>query len=221
MSELLLSLNKISLLAFIITFCFLVYEFRLLKKEKKSISKPQIPKFNSDKLTTDQFQNINIQNGNHSSKTKSSFGNRFIIILLILMLIFFAAYAVISMLKKNNSNGINNINNPVNNVQTNINVIVSQGIKIYNDKEEEIKQSQIDQYPVGTNIKIGVESVKEADIDKARIRINELTWLPTHETKEYDRKYNLYYINYQIATIPAQLKIEAQLHSLKDGWLGD
>lgn len=218
MSELLLSLNKISLLAFIITFCFLVYEFRLLKKEKKSISKPQIPKFNSANLTSNRFQNVNIQNDNHSSKTNNSPANKFMIILLIMMLIFFAAYTVISLFKKNN---LSSTNDSASSTQTEIVTLVSQGIKVYNDKNEEIKQSQIDQYPVGTNIKIGVESVKETDIDKARIRINELTWLPTHETKNYDKKYNIYYISYQIATIPAQLKIEAQLHSLKDGWLGD
>ena len=218
MGELLLSVNKISLLAFIITLGFLVYEFKLLNKEKRSISKPQIPNFNSANIKPDQFQNTATQINTHPNKTNNSSVNKFMIILLIIMLIFFAIFTIISIIKKNKSPLINN---PIDNDLTKVKTLVSQGIRIDNDKGEEIIQSQIDQYPIGTNIKIGLESIKEADIDKARIRINDVVWLPSHETKNYDNKHNLYYITYQIATIPAQLKIEAQLHSLKDGWLGD
>jgi len=218
MNEILFSINKISLLAFIITLGFLVYEFKLLKKEKKSNSKPQIPKFNSNYLTPNWFQNTPIQKESSLNKKNTFFSNKFIIVLLILMLLFFAGYTTISFINQKNKE---KLNRATNNNQIQITTLASQGIKIYTDNNEEIKQSQIDQYPVGTILKIGVESIKEADIDKARIRVNELKWLADHETKNYDVIRNYYYINYKIATIPAQLKIEAQLHSIKDGWLGD
>lgn len=218
MSEILLSLNKISLFAFIITLGFLIYEFKLINKEKRTLNKPQIPKFNNTNPVNTTFLNLNTNKNDSSKKTINSSSNKLIFILTFLMLLFFAIFSLYGFFNKNK---LTNINDFSNNNQNEDKILVSQGIRIYNDKEVEIVQSQIDQYPVGTNIKIGVESVKEADIDKARIRINEMMWLPNHETQEYDIKNNIYYVNYKIATIPAQLKIEAQLHSLKDGWLGD
>jgi len=218
MGELLLSVNKISLLAFIITFGFIVYEFKLLNKDKRNASKPQIPKFNATNIKPDLFINTTTRITASSDKTNNSSVNKFMIILLILMLLFFAVFTIISIFKKNKSPIANN---SINKNLIEIKTLVSQGIRVYNDKGEEIEQTQIDKYPVGAFIKIGVESIKEADIDKARIRINDMVWLPNYETKNYDIKHNLYYITYQIATMPAQLKIEAQLHSIKDGWLGD
>jgi hypothetical protein len=73
----------------------------------------------------------------------------------------------------------------------------------------------------GYKVFIGVKNISGIDIDKARIRINADKWNLEDETSKLEIKTGLFYKEYQIATNETKLKIEAQLHSQTEGWLGD
>ncbi len=55
----------------------------------------------------------------------------------------------------------------------------------------------------------------------ARIKINQGEWDDQSITTNFNKEKNVFYRKYQLATNEAFLKIEAQLHSTVDGWLGD
>ena len=68
---------------------------------------------------------------------------------------------------------------------------------------------------------VGIQTIDEADIDRARIKINEKDWNVAHITSQFNKDKKVYYREYTIASGESKLKIDAQLHSETDGWLGD
>ena len=73
----------------------------------------------------------------------------------------------------------------------------------------------------GKKIIIGIQTIVEADIDRARIKINTKDWQISDITTLFNPQLKVYYREYIVATGTAQLKIDAQLHSASDGWLGE
>jgi len=90
--QIIISVNKISLIAFVAVFAFLIYEIYLLFKEQSFKKQPVIPEF-----TGTEARPINAtmiipeeQKGTHKS-------NKLLILVLIIMLLFFAAISLISV----------------------------------------------------------------------------------------------------------------------------
>jgi hypothetical protein len=99
--------------------------------------------------------------------------------------------------------------------------ISSAGLKVYDTEWNEIENKQKDKAKPGEKLYIGIQTIIEADIDRARIKINERDWQIAHISTLFNPQLKVYYREYIVATGTAQLKIEAQLHSASDGWLGD
>ena len=206
------SINKLSVIAFLITLGVLVFEVRLLKKERKSRTKPKIPEFReSANLQVTPTANLIT-----SKEEKISKPNNLIIIILIILMIVFGIATVLGYSNYNKKNSASKITQtPV------VNFITSKGIKIFDSEFNPISDTYLNQLDPGVTIHIGIETIKGADIDRARIRINENNWQSNHVTVDFIPKYQIYYIKYQVATDESKLNIEAQLHSATDGWLGD
>jgi len=102
-----------------------------------------------------------------------------------------------------------------------IDFITSKGIKIFNENFQPIADKDIDQIKPGEDIVIGVETINNTDINRARIRVNTTSWQNKDITTDFYPKDKIYYIKYKVASDESRLKIEAQLHSVADGWLSD
>ena len=205
------SINKLSLLAFLITLAVLIYEIRLLKKERLFRSKPKIPKFEAS-INPQIAQGASLIVDNQTKITKS---NNVIIIVLIILLIVFGVAAVFGFSNYQKISQSTVSPTPL------VNLITSKGIKIFDKDLNPINDSQLSKIHPGDEIIIGVETVKEADIDRARIRVDRDNWQTDDITVDFSTKYQIYYLKYTVATGDAKLKIEAQLHSVSDGWLGE
>jgi hypothetical protein len=97
----------------------------------------------------------------------------------------------------------------------------SKGIKVYDNKWSELDENKIASLRGGDNIIVGIERTTDANIDKARIRINKVQWTEGDEVTTLDRTKNVFYKEFTIATDEVFLKFEAQLHHKTDGWLGE
>ena len=101
--------------------------------------------------------------------------------------------------------------------------VSSAGLKVFDKNWTEIKNDGKVQAQIkpGEVVYIGIQTIEEADIDRARIKVNEANWEIKDITTTLNPKLKVYYKEYPVATGTAQLKIDAQLHSASDGWLGD
>jgi len=102
-----------------------------------------------------------------------------------------------------------------------IDFVSSKGVKIFTPDWKEISNDILGTLTPDTLIIIGVETIDKIDIDKARIRVNNDKWLTEATTVDFNKEKRVYYKEYVISTSDAELRIEAQLHSRSDGWLGD
>lgn len=209
----LISLNKISLVAFLITFSFLGYEIYVFTKTNRKKIKPNVPKF-QETVTINPIQGETLNNNEDQPVKRSS---NLIIILLIILLIVFGGVTVF---------GFTNLTKTKLKSQTPTpsiteNIINSKGIKILNTDFDPIPDYEVSEATPGGKVIIGVETITDTDIDRARIKINKQEWDMDDITTKFNKKSNVFYIEYIIATGEPNLKIEAQLHSKTDGWLGD
>lgn len=78
------SLNKIGLVAFLITLGFLIYEIMLLNKASRAKEKPQVPKFQEGGQILPSTQ-VSIEGEDQNAAKK----NKFVLLLLIVLLLFF------------------------------------------------------------------------------------------------------------------------------------
>ena len=208
------SLNKISLVAFLFTFIFLTYQFFLLKKEvgnKKN--KPIIPDFNEN-MTTFSHETKVLAVKKNTSYKKSS---KTTIIISIFLLLIFGTVFLLGII---NSKTLLNQEEKVISPTPIINLVASKGIKIYNQNWVELTNKELLGLQPGKTIIIGIESIKNTDVDKARIRINKKSWDETDMAVKFNTDKNIFYREYNISSQEARLNIEAQLHSQADGWLG-
>jgi type II secretory pathway component PulC len=218
MIEFLISINKISLIIFFITLGVLVYEYRLLKKEKKREKQPKIPQFNDTFASSFQksekvmvFEEKQEKFTRHSSK---------LFILLIVVTLFFAVITLIGFFSKEGSE----VSRPQNPQPTSIveeKIVTSDGIEIFDENFNSIKENELSELSPEKKLIFGIKTITGADIDKARIRVNKNFWEIGDETNKFNEKNQVFYIEYQLATDEVKIKIEAQLHSANEGWLGE
>lgn len=213
------SVNKISLIAFFGTLMILIYEIYLLKKEKNKEIKPNIPQFTSSQYQKPTEQKILTTTESPKQQINKKNPNSIIIItVLVIMLFLFGGMTIYSFFI--------NINRVINNKKVtssniSVNEINSKGIKLFDLQWNEIQPNHWSKIKSGEKIYITVETVDNADIDRARIRINEKQWKIDHITMMFKKEKNAFYKDFTIATGTSRLKIDAELHSTIDGWLGD
>lgn len=212
--SLIISLNKISLGAFLATLVILSYEIYLLKKEKKIKTTPKIPKFDPNLAISSAEINATKIEVN-SEPVSFNRPNRLVIIILTIMMIVFGTITFYSIFKVRPTKTVGKKNEVI------IQEVASAGIKIYSPNWKELTDSELLKSDKNYNIIIGIITIPEADIDRARIRVNESRWRPEHITDKFNKDKNVYYREYQVASGESNLKIEAQLHSVRDGWLGE
>lgn len=206
------SVNKLSVLAFLVTFAVLVYEVHLLKKEKELRTKPKIPKFEeSIKSTITQGSVLVVEKQKKIVKP-----NNLVIIALIVLLFFFGIATVFGFTSyREKANQLKISPTPI------IDFITSKGIKIFDENFNTIIDTQLGLIKQGKEIIIGIETIENLDIDRARIRVNKNNWQTEDITVNFSPEHQVFYIKYPVASGESKLKIEAQLHSASEGWLGD
>jgi hypothetical protein len=218
MIDFLISINKISLVVFIFTLGVVIYEYRLLKLERKKVKVPEIPQF-KDKYATAFKKNEVVlldskeqQYKPHSAKT---------LLILIIVMIFFALATLVGFVFQGKSSNSAISNQSAVTPLVEEKVITSDGILIFDENFNLLKDEELNKLEPQKKIIVGIKTLEGTDIDKARIRINKNIWQPEDETKKFEKKNKVFYIEYQPASDESRLKIEAQLHSRSDGWLAE
>lgn len=212
--QFLVSVNKISVLAFVGTFGFLLYEFKLIQKDRQSKAKPNIPKFDAaKKIDLLYMQNATVVTD--EPKAKTAISHKVLIGVLIVMLLLFGGISIIGGLITQKTTPADSQSQVI------IQEVKSKGVKLYDTTFKELSSAEIAKLKQGDVVNIAVESIRDAKIDSARIRVNENEWKSDAITVKFNPTYYLFYKEYTIATNESILKIEAQLHSSSDGWLGD
>lgn len=207
------SFNKISLIAFLITLVFLVWEFKLLSREKKQRSQPKIPKFD-ESGNPEVAQGVTLATSKNEKIVRP---NNLIFIILIILVIVFGGIFVLGFTQYGKKSTKPQLIQP-----QNVLFVSSKGIKIFDKSFNPLTDNEIAKIKAGDTIIIGVESITGVtDLDRARIRVNRNSWSATDAVSQYDSKNKVYFKEYQVASGEAKLKIEAQLHSVTDGWLGE
>lgn len=208
--EFIVSVNKIALLAFIAVLGFLIYEGKRLHDEKKKHEKPTIP-------TLDLKKNIEPPKASYTplpqlTKKEKSFPLLAVVgVISFVIIIGVSIYLVRSQATAKKSIPIAPI----------ITEVSSAGLRIYDRNWNEYKDFKERRPKDGEIVYIGIQTIVEADIDRARIKINEKDWKINDITTSFNEDHKVYYKEYIIATGTALLQISAQLHSASDGWLGD
>ncbi len=100
-----------------------------------------------------------------------------------------------------------------------VDFVASRGIRVYNDNWIELSEGQLQNLGVNQKLIIGIETIKESDIDMARIRVNDTVWKDEDSTSKFNKAKNVFFREYTVSSQSAFLKIDSQLHSKSDGWL--
>lgn len=217
MLDFIISVNKISLIAFLITLGYLFYEFYLFKKEQKKEKIPTIPQFKEG--LGPELKTATMMIAKEKEKSTPNKNNR-VLIGLTFLLIFFAVVFLIGFFYK--SSPKEQTKGLILPTQTVVEKVVdSSGIYIYDENFKLLEEKDLERLASGSTVIIGIKTIPQSDVDKARIRINKNYWEITDETNKFDTRNQIFYINYKIASNEQKLKIDAQLHSKSEGWLGD
>ena len=211
------SINKIALFAFFAVLGFIVYEIKKTLDDKKKKEKPVVPQFN-DKMQVQPLPAINSTPLAPTTPlhTAEKGGNPFLMI--IIGVVSFIMVGVLSLFAYR----INLEKQKV--AATSVPIvreISSAGLKVYDTQWGEIESKKNNKAKFGEKLYIGIQTIVEADIDRARIKVNAKDWQIADITTLFNPSLKVYYKEYIVATGTAQLKIDAQLHSASDGWLGD
>ena len=191
----------------------LVYEIILFRKEAWQKTKPKVPNF-QDNLNPQLAQASTIIEEKTAKVTRP---NNLILIVSIVLVILFGIASFIGFFQTNSKTSISTKITPT----PLIDFVTSKGIKIYNNDFQPIPESSLGNILPGEEIIIGVETIGEVDIDRARLRVNKQNWDNGDITLNYSDELKVYYKRYTVATGELKLKIEDQLHSSSEGWLGD
>lgn len=219
--DFLLSVNKISLVAFLGVLGFLVYEISLLRNERLKKQKPILPQFNATSIVNtavmQQQAAAAVELPKKVDQVKQTKISPLLIAILILTGLFFIGFTLY-MVFSNTSNKKAESNVPKIVIQE----ISSPGLKVFNTSWVEVNEGNTDRaLKQGAKLYIGIQTIDEVDIDRARIKVNEKDWNVAHITSQFNKEKKVYYREYTIASGESKLKIDAQLHSETDGWLGD
>lgn len=212
---LLFSVNKISFIAFLITGSLVIYQIYLIKKETLKKIKPKIPEFKEgEKFKNDRKMVVVQKNNDKKSPIKRERKISFVITLIIFL--FFGLIILFDPFKFKKELPLDKVTpTPI------IKLVASSGIMVYNKNWVELTDDQIKEIQPGSIIYIGIKTVVGADIDKARIRVNKQYWSKEDLAVKFNKEKNVFYREYLIATGEGSLKIEGQLHSKTEGWLGE
>ncbi len=208
--QLIISINKLSLLAFLATLGFLIYELYQFKRERKKQEKPAIPAF-------DYSSKKSVKPAPELVKTKPvtiKKPNKKIIIFIVAVLTISGLTTVLLSLTTKDQK-LSDI------YQTHVSQTASKGIVVFTEQFEPISDAKLKDLQPGDTMIIGIYTVPGSDIDSARIRVNQTDWDENNITTLFNEKHQVFYTKYMIASGTPELKIQAQLHSSSEGWLGD
>lgn len=219
--DFLLSVNKISLVAFLGVLGFLVYEILLLRNERLKKQKPVLPQFNATSIVNtavmQQQAAAVVELPKKIDQVKQTKISPLLIAILILTALFFVGFTLYMVFSNTSSKKTEN-NAPKIVIQE----VSSPGLRVFTNSWVEVNENDSGQtLKPGVKLYIGIQTIDEADIDRARIKINEKEWNVAHITSQFNKDKKVYYREYTIASGESKLKIDAQLHSETDGWLGD
>lgn len=216
--DILSSINIISGIILGIIIIVILYELKSIK-EHRSINKSiSVPDFDKKQLYA-KVESTDIAHIVQAHKKKPDYRRKQKIIIIlgcILLIVLFLFTVNIFLFKNTDDNNKKEVN------ENKLTILKSTGIHLYNKEWQELKEDDIliiiqKKEP----LYIGIETVSNNLIDKARIRINESFWAEKHETTQFNKDLKMYYTNYISSSESASLVIEAQLYSKEDGWLGN
>ncbi|PIY68507.1 hypothetical protein COY90_05550 [Candidatus Roizmanbacteria bacterium CG_4_10_14_0_8_um_filter_39_9] len=214
------SVNKISLVAFVGVLGFLIYEVILLRKEQQKKQQPIIPHFDTQTVVNKETVRQQVTSVVQPIPVAKAFKSPskppvLVVVILIVMILFFLGYSIYFLMNKGSQPAPSEPTQPV------VTEIKSPGLKIYDTAWMELKEADLLKSVPGTKVFIGLRTIDVPDIDRARIKINQTNWNITDITTLFNKEKKVYYKEYQVATGASRLKIDAQLHSSIDGWLGE
>lgn len=216
--ELIQSVNFIAIIAFFVTTGGVGYEVYLLMKQKKQSTTPNVPDFNKTKTYGELRANSLVMSNKPEDDAIFKKPNSKVLIGLMVTMIFFGVISFIGLFVKNENSDQEFYKN---NNQVVTNMIASDGIKIYSKDWTELNDLLLKKAKIGDLLYVGILSIPKTDIDGARIKINQENWDEKSKEVLYNEKKRLFYKKYIVASGESKLKIEAQLHSKKNGWLID
>lgn len=219
--DFLFSVNKISLVAFLGVLGFLVYEISLLRNERLKKQKPVLPQFNATSIVNtavmQQQAAAAVELPKKVDQVKQTKISPLLIAILILTALFFIGFTLY-MVFSSTPNKKADSNTPKIVIQE----VSSSGLKVFSNLWVEVSEEDVNgKLKPGEKLYIGILTIEEADIDRARIKVNEKDWNVAHITSQFNKDKKVYYREYTVASGESKLKIDAQLHSEADGWLGD
>lgn len=207
------SVNILAIVAFLLTTIFLCYEIYLLVRQKKQSDKPVIPDFKSE-VTYGRPKAIKIDNDSLNKKNILLTPNEKIIYVLIIIMVIFIVAGIMAIFSK-----IEEEEKILMEKRKKVSIVKSDGIIIYNKEWQELKDTDLKKLRPGDIIKVAIKTIESTDIDKARIRVNKNSWDKDESQIIFDKNRNLFYKEYKVSSSDAKLSVEAQFHSIKDGWL--
>lgn len=214
--DFLVSINKIALFAFFAVLGFLVYEIKKMMEDKKKKEVPVVPQFdNIAQVQSPVAANSTSLPPIVPIKKAEKQGNS--VLMISIGAITLVGVTVLLIVSYNTNMRKQKVTAAVPIVRE----ITSAGLKVYDTNWEDIEKRKNDKAKPGEKLYIGIQTIVEADIDRARIKVNTQDWRISDITTLFNSKLKVYYKEYIVATGTAQLKIQAQLHSASDGWLGD
>jgi len=211
--SLLVSINKLSLVAFLITLVFLGYEFFLFKKERRKNFRIKVPSFEIGKKYHHE-KKVLVGGEKTIKKANSS--------LLSLGLIFLLVFGGMTIIGYTNLSSSSSSQKRLTGAPSSkkTRLVSGKGIKIYSLDWRPLSVQELTVMK-GKSIIISVDRTEDKNIKMARIRVNSDRWQKENITSNYYPKNNVFYIKYKIKPDDERLKIEAQLFSQVDGWLGE
>lgn len=208
------SINKVALVAFFAVLAFLIFEIKKMVDEKRKKEKPVVPQFNDKMQQKPAAVNSTPLPALIPLKKDEKGGNPLLMIAIgVISLIGVTILMVTSYttsVKKQRTAAI-----PI------VREIQSAGLRVYDANWMQIENKKNEKAKPGEKLYIGLQTIVESDIDRARIKVNSNDWQISDITTLFNPKLKVYYREYIVATGTAQLKIDAQLHSASDGWLSD
>lgn len=212
-----ISINKIAVVAFVAVLGFLIFEIKKIVNEKKKKEKPVVPQFN-DAVVPPPAMSVNstpLPQFPTSKKIEKQGSPLLLIVIGVIALVGLIVIGTIIYRTSTKKKQVESTPVPI------VREIQSAGLKIYDSAWGEVDSTKNEKAQPGEKLYIGIQTIVEADIDRARIKINADNWEISDITTLFNPQYKVYYREYIVATGTAQLKIDAQLHSASDGWLGD
>ncbi|NTU46573.1 hypothetical protein HGA88_03020 [Candidatus Roizmanbacteria bacterium] len=202
-------------MAFIVTLGIVIYEIKRLKDQKKMQSVPVIPQL--DQTVSTEPKTIHATPLKMPHKIGFLQSARFHSLLLPLLIIMLLVFGVITFWTGNKEKTASEESNGG---SVTVQEVRSAGIRLFDRSFTEIDKKDWNNLKPGSTIVIGVASIADGSIDRARIRVNETVWTTEHITLQFEKKYQVFYKEYTIPEGVKSLKIDAQLHTAQDGWLG-